>query len=86
MTGRDTVIAALLDQLSERQAPTTVVARRAASGLWLGSVTVVASGTTPDHEQGKSGLREGRPGAPSVLWRAALRLRKSADRGGASEG
>jgi hypothetical protein len=46
---------------------------RAANALWLGSVTVVASGTTPDHEQGKSALREGHPGAPSALWQAALR-------------
>jgi hypothetical protein len=44
---------------------------RAANALWLGSVTVVASGTTPGHEQGKSALREGRPGAPSALWQAA---------------
>jgi hypothetical protein len=46
---------------------------RAANALWLGSVTAVASGMTPDHEQGKSALREGRPGAPSALWQAALR-------------
>jgi hypothetical protein len=44
-----------------------------ARALWLASVTVVASGTTPDHEQGKWALREGRPGAPAALWRAALR-------------
>ena len=44
---------------------------RGANALWLGSVTVVASGTTPGHEQGKSALREGRPGAPSALWEAA---------------
>jgi hypothetical protein len=44
---------------------------RAANALWLGSVTVVASGTTPGHEQAKSALREGRPGAPSALWQAA---------------
>ena len=56
--------------------------RRAASALWLGSVTVVASGTTPDHEQGKSALREGRPGAPSVLWLAAQR---TAQRSGLGE-
>jgi hypothetical protein len=46
---------------------------RAANALWLASVTVVASGTTPDHEQGKSALRGGRPGAPAALWQAALR-------------
>ena len=34
----------------------------AANALWLASVTVVASGATPEHEQGKSALREGRPG------------------------
>jgi hypothetical protein len=44
---------------------------RAANALWLGSVTVVASGTTPGHEQGKSALREGRPGAPLALWESA---------------
>jgi hypothetical protein len=55
---------------------------RAANGLWLGSVTVVASGTTPDHEQGKSALREGRPGAPSALWQAA---RRTAQRSGLSD-
>jgi hypothetical protein len=50
---------------------TDEAARRGAKALWLGSVTVVASGTTPGHEQGKSALREGRPGAPSALWEAA---------------
>jgi hypothetical protein len=46
---------------------------RAAGALWLASVTVVASGTTPDHEHGKAALREGAPGAPAALWQAALR-------------
>jgi hypothetical protein len=45
---------------------------RAANALWLASVTVVASGATPEHEQGKSALREGRPAAPAALWQAAL--------------
>ena len=54
---------------------------RAANALWLGSVTVVASGTTPQHEQGKSVLREGRPGAPSALWQAALRTARQSGLG-----
>ena len=43
-----------------------------ASALWLGSVIAVASGATPEHEQGKSALREGRGGGPLALWQAAL--------------
>jgi hypothetical protein len=43
----------------------------AATALWLASVTAVASGTTPGHEQGKSALREGRPEAPAALWQSA---------------
>lgn len=46
----------------------------AANALWLASVTVVASGVTPEHEQGKSALREKRPDAASALWQAALAL------------
>ena len=52
-----------------------------ANALWLASVTVVASGTTPDHERGKVALREGRPGAPAALWRAALRTAEHAGLG-----
>jgi hypothetical protein len=44
----------------------------AANALWLASMTVVASGATPDHEQGKAALREGHSGAPSALWQSAL--------------
>ena len=47
---------------------------RAADILWLASVTVVASGTTPAHEQGKSDLRQESDGAPSALWQATLRI------------
>jgi hypothetical protein len=43
-----------------------------ANALWLASVTVVAAGATPDHEQGKAALREGHAGAPSALWQSAL--------------
>jgi hypothetical protein len=43
-----------------------------ANALWLASVTAVASGATPQHEQGKSALREGRGGGPLALWQAAL--------------
>ena len=43
-----------------------------ANALWLASVTAVASGATPEHEQGKSALREGRGGGPLALWQAAL--------------
>jgi hypothetical protein len=46
---------------------------RAADILWLASMTVVASGSTPEHEQGKSDLRQGARGAQSALWQAALR-------------
>ena len=44
----------------------------AAGALWLASVTVIASGATPEHEQAKSALREGRPEAPSALWHSAV--------------
>jgi hypothetical protein len=44
----------------------------AASSLWLASVTAVAAGATAEHEQGKTALREGLPGAASALWQAAL--------------
>lgn len=54
---------------------------QAASALWLASVTVVALGTTPDHEQGKAALREGRSGAPAALWQAALRTAEQAGLG-----
>ena len=54
---------------------------QAANALWLASVTVVASGSTPDHEQGKAALREGRPGAPLALWQAALRMAEQAGLG-----
>jgi hypothetical protein len=43
-----------------------------ANALWLASATAVASGATPEHEQGKSALREGRGGGPLALWQAAL--------------
>ena len=54
---------------------------RAGNALWLASVTVVASGTTPDHEQGKAALREGRSGAAAVLWQAALRTARQSGLG-----
>jgi hypothetical protein len=44
---------------------------QAASSLWLASVTAVAAGTSPGHEQGKTALREERPEASSALWQAA---------------
>jgi hypothetical protein len=43
-----------------------------ANALWLISATAGASGATPEHEQGKSALREGRGGGPLALWQAAL--------------
>ena len=45
---------------------------RAANALWLGSVTAIATGGTPGHEQGKAALREGDPDAWGALWQAAL--------------
>ena len=50
-----------------------------ASALWLASVAAVASGGTPEHEQGKSALREGRDGGPAALWRAALGTAQRSD-------
>jgi hypothetical protein len=67
------ISAQLHDAEADQAAP-----RGPANALWLASVTVVASGTTPDHEQGKAALREGRPGAPSALWQAALRMAEQA--------
>jgi hypothetical protein len=64
----------LLAQLHDARSDEVVVPDRPANALWLASVTVVASGTTPDHEQAKIDLREGRPGATSALWQAALRI------------
>ena len=58
-------------QLHDAQTEEAAAGARAADAVWLASVTVVASGTTPAHEQGKSDLREGRPGAPSALWQGA---------------
>jgi hypothetical protein len=61
-------------QLHEAGGSESPASARAANALWLASVTAVASGTTPEHEQGKAALREGRPGAPAALWQAALRM------------
>jgi hypothetical protein len=60
-------------QVHEAGGGDVAAGERAADALWLASVTVVASGTTPAHEQGKSDLRQGAPSAPSALWQAALR-------------
>jgi hypothetical protein len=60
-------------QLHEAGGGDVAAGGRAADALWLASVTVVASGTTPEHEQGKSDLRQGGPDAASALWQAALR-------------
>jgi hypothetical protein len=60
-------------QLHEAGGEDVAAGERAADVLWLASVTVVASGSTPEHEQGKSELRQGAHGAPSALWQAALR-------------
>jgi hypothetical protein len=43
----------------------------AAEALWLGSVTAVAAGGGPAHEEAKSMLRAGDPEAGAWLWRAA---------------
>ena len=43
-----------------------------ANALWLASSMAVATGATPEHEEGKSALRDGRPDAPAALWQAAL--------------
>ena len=59
-------------QLHDARAGRGAAAVGAANALWLASVTAVASGATPEHEQGKSALREGRPDAASALWQAAL--------------
>jgi hypothetical protein len=60
-------------QLHEAGGGDVAAGGRAADALWLASVTVVASGTTPEHEQGKSDLRQGGRDAASALWQAALR-------------
>ncbi len=56
-----------------------------ANALWLGSVTAIAAGATPEHEQGKSALREGDPDASAALWRAALGAAEQPGLGGRLE-
>ena len=52
----------------------------AAEGLWLASVTKVAAGAGPAHEEGKSKLRGGDPGAAAWLWEGlGERLRRAAE-------
>jgi hypothetical protein len=58
---------------------------QAANALWLASVTAVATGATPEHEDGKSALRDGRPDAPAVLWGAAVGAADQAGLGGRLE-
>jgi hypothetical protein len=45
---------------------------RAGNALWLASSTAVATGATPEHDEGKSALRESRGDAAAALWQAAL--------------
>jgi hypothetical protein len=45
--------------------------RKGAEELWLASVTVVAAGSDPDHEEAKAALRRGDLGAAQGLWRTA---------------
>ena len=58
---------------------------QAANALWLGSVTAIAAGATPEHEQGKSALREGDPDASAALWQAALGAAEQPGLGGRLE-
>jgi hypothetical protein len=58
---------------------------QAANALWLGSVTAIAAGVTPGHEQGKSALREGDPDASAALWQAALGAAEQPGLGGQLE-
>jgi hypothetical protein len=45
-------------------------AARAASALWLASVTAIAAGASEEHESAKATLRSEQPDAPSVLLRS----------------
>src|SRR4051794_920483 len=54
-----------------------------ANALWLASAMAVATGATPEHEEGKAALRDGRPDAPAALWEAALGVAEQAGLGDA---
>lgn len=41
--------------------------------LWLASVTAVAAGSGPAHQQAKAAMRRSDPEAPQELWQGALR-------------
>src|SRR5436190_10309171 len=58
---------------------------QAANALWLASVTAVATGAAPEHEEGKSALRAADPGAAAMLWQGALRAAEQAGLGGRLE-
>ena len=45
--------------------------RQGAAELWLASVTTVAVGSGPAHEEAKAALRRGEDDAPEALWEAA---------------
>jgi hypothetical protein len=46
--------------------------REGARELWLASVTAIATGSNPAHEQAKSALRSAEATAPQALWSEAL--------------
>ncbi len=46
--------------------------------LWLASVTAVAAGSGPAHQQAKAALRRADPEAPPELWQGALRSARRA--------
>jgi len=58
---------------------------QAANALWLASVTAVATGAAPGHEEGKSALRAADPAAAAMLWQGALRAAEQAGVGGRLE-
>jgi hypothetical protein len=55
---------------------------QAANALWLASVTAVATGAAPEHEEGKSALRAADAAAAAMLWQSALRAAEQAGLGG----
>jgi hypothetical protein len=58
---------------------------QAANALWLASVTAVATGAAPEHEEGKSALRAADAAAAAMLWQSALRAAEQAGLGGRLE-
>jgi hypothetical protein len=51
---------------------------RGTGEIWLASVTAVAAGFGPAHQQAKAALRRADPDAPGELWQGALRAARRA--------